>query len=256
MTQPRPVWGRVDAARSGWRRSPLTSGSAVVLLEPIDDATPPMLQLEMPPHAAVGPYRFDTPCLAVVLRGAVEYGAESTCGPEDLRWCGAGHAGAGFRAGAEGAALLLVGTQGALSIDWGATAGPSSTVCKRVGFADVTFVDFPDDAGRDTQPVQALFTDDPYLLRTRFAPDFVAGEHWHDFDTVYFVLAGSMQFGPQEPVYHRGDLRWVRGGHAYGPEQPGAEGVEFLLLSCGGPVSLHWADLKPAPKGRIAPLAH
>ena len=116
---------------------------------------------------------------------------------------------------------------------------------------DVEFREFPDAAGRETQPVQLLFTDDPYVLRTRFAPTFSAGEHWHEFDTIYVITAGSMRFGPCEPVYEAGDVRWVKGGHAYGPEHPGPQGVEFFLISLGGPVSLHWADLEPAPHGRL-----
>ncbi len=122
----------------------------------------------------------------------------------------------------------------------------------RVNMDQVPWEDFPDPAGRPTQPVQVLSAEDPYILRTRFVPEYIAGEHWHDFDTVYFITAGSMQFGPQEPCYHAGDIRWVKGGHAYGPEQPGPDGVEFILISIGGPVNLHWADLDPAPHGRLA----
>jgi hypothetical protein len=215
-----------------------------------------MLQLELPPRAALGPHRFEADCLCIVVAGGIDCEGEGRFGPSDLRFCGAGHCSAAMRADEQGATVLLVATAGELGIDWAPDPQFAASCAKRVSFGDVPFADFPDEAGRDTQPVQPLFSDGPYLLRTRFAPDFVAGEHWHDYDTVYFILDGAMQFGPREPWYHRGDLRWVKGGHAYGPEQPGPEGVEFLLLSCGGPISLHWADLERAPRGRVFASDH
>jgi hypothetical protein len=109
---------------------------------------------------------------------------------------------------------------------------------------------FHDPAGRPTLPVQPLLNDDPFLLNTRFKPDDIIGEHWHDFGTLYFITAGTMRFG-DEGWFRVGDIRWVRGGHSYGPEEPGPDGVEFLLLSCGGPVALHWADLERAPHGSV-----
>ena len=245
------VWGKIDASRSGWASDPLPVDARVLVRTPPHDGAPPMLQLELPPGVVLGPHRFLADCLCIVVSGGVDCDGEGHFGPPDMRFCGAGHGSAGMRAGEQGATVLLVATAGELGIDWSPEA-PLTTLCaKRVSFGDVDFVDFPDAAGRDTQPVQPLFTDGPHLLRTRFAPDFVAGEHWHDFDTVYCILDGAMQFGPREPWYRRGDLRWVKGGHAYGPEQPGPEGVEFLLLSCGGSISLRWADLEAAPHGRV-----
>ena len=41
------------------------------------------------------------------------------------------------------------------------------------------------------------------------------------------------------------------GGYSYGPEEPGSDGVEFVLVSVGGGVALHWADLEPAPNGKL-----
>ena len=41
------------------------------------------------------------------------------------------------------------------------------------------------------------------------------------------------------------------GGYSYGPEEPGGDGVEFVLVSVGGSVALHWADLEPAPNGKL-----
>lgn len=246
------VWGKVDAARSGWRATALPANPIIGLQVSPDDGTPPLMQLELPPRAALGPHRYASDCLCIVVQGRVACAGEGEFGPRDVRWCGAGHCSDGMVAGEEGATILLTGTAGTLELDWSCDAPvPGHSRCKRVGFDEVDFVNFPDAAGRDTQPVQPLFTDEPYLLRTRFVPEFTAGEHWHDFDTLYFILAGAMRFGPQEPWYRAGDLRWVRGGRAYGPEQPGPDGVEFLLLSCGGPISLRWADLELAPHGRI-----
>lgn len=121
-----------------------------------------------------------------------------------------------------------------------------------VGAADTPWQDFADPAGRPTQPVQILLEGPLSALRTRFVPSYEAGEHWHDFDTLYFIMAGDMQFG-FEGQYHAGDVRQVQGGCSYGPEKPGPQGVEFVLFSCGGPVNLHWSDLEEPPRGSLEP---
>lgn len=112
--------------------------------------------------------------------------------------------------------------------------------------ADLPWEKFDDPAGRPTQPVQVLLDGALSVLRTRFDPDYIAGEHWHDFDTLYFISDGRMQFG-DEGWFDQGDIRAVHGGHSYGPERPGVDGVEFVLVSVGGPVALHWSDLEPPP---------
>ena len=122
-----------------------------------------------------------------------------------------------------------------------------------VGATAMPWQAFEDPVGRPTQPVQVLLEGSLSALRTRFVPDYSAGEHWHDFDTLYFIMAGDMRFG-FEGQYYTGDIRQVTGGYSYGPEEPGPEGVEFVLFSCGGPVNLHWADLEPAPQGTLRPL--
>ncbi|MFK7912323.1 MAG: hypothetical protein AB8B93_00290 [Pseudomonadales bacterium] len=106
--------------------------------------------------------------------------------------------------------------------------------------------EFDDPAGRPTQPVQVLLDGSLSVLRTRFDPAYIAGEHWHDFDTLYFIESGRMQFG-DEGWFETGEIRAVHGGHSYGPERPGSAGVEFVLVSVGGPVALHWSDLDPPP---------
>ncbi len=117
---------------------------------------------------------------------------------------------------------------------------------------ELPWEEFDDPAGRPTQPVQVLLEGSLAALRTRFVPEYSAGEHWHDFDTFYFITNGDMQFG-DEGQYYTGDVRQVQGGYSYGPEQPGPDGVEFVLVSLGGGVALHWADLEPAPNGRLQP---
>lgn len=121
-----------------------------------------------------------------------------------------------------------------------------------VGAAERPWQDFADPAGRPTQPVQVLLEGPLSALRTRFVPSYEAGEHWHDFDTLYFIMAGDMQFG-FEGQYYTGDVRQVQGGYSYGPEKPGPSGVEFVLFSCGGPVNLHWSDREVPPRGSLQP---
>ncbi len=110
----------------------------------------------------------------------------------------------------------------------------------------IPWENFADPAGRPTQPVQVLLDGTVSVLRTRFDPSYIAGEHWHDFDTLYFISEGRMQFG-DEGWFEQGEIRAVHGGHSYGPERPGAAGVEFVLVSIGGPVALHWSDLEKPP---------
>lgn len=105
---------------------------------------------------------------------------------------------------------------------------------------------YPDPHGRPTTPVRILRSDDPYVLEADFPPHFHAGLHWHPYDTIYLITAGSMRFG-DEGTFRDGDIRWVRGGHAYGPERAGPNGVQFHLISLGGAVGLNWADLYEVP---------
>ena len=56
-----------------------------------------------------------------------------------------------------------------------------------------------------------------------------------------------MSFSDEEPIYRKGDIRVVQGGHSYGPEKPGPNGVNFILISNGGPIELNWSDIKEPP---------
>jgi len=87
----------------------------------------------------------------------------------------------------------------------------------------------------------------PRTMYVRFPPGFRAPEHWHPFDTTYFVTAGRIMFG-DEGWFEEGSVRWVTAGHVYGPELAGDEGVEFLLVS-SGPIDLIYPDIQPPPAG-------
>ena len=168
--------------------------------------------------------------------------AGSLAGPEgealvrgDLYWCQSDVV--SFAVGPAGATAYCVAPLQGIGQDV-----PSQPVLS----SDISWEKFDDPAGRPTQPVQVLLDGSLSALRTRFEPDYIAGEHWHDFDTLYFITDGRMQFG-DEGWFEQGDIRAVHGGHSYGPERPGTEGVEFVLISLGGPVALHWSDLEPPP---------
>lgn len=155
--------------------------------------------------------------------------------PGDLLWCRA--AGQALVAGNNGATFYAI--EGLQSIG-------REMRSQNILSTDIPWENFDDPAGRPTQPVQVLLDGSLSALRTRFDPSYIAGEHWHDFDTLYFISEGRMQFG-DEGWFEQGDIRAVHGGHSYGPERPGVEGVEFVLISLGGPVALHWSDLEPPP---------
>ena len=249
--------GRVRPAEVAWEQFEDAHGRPTTPVRVLKPGDPYVLQAKFPPgfEAGLHWHPFDT--IYLITGGEMTVGDEGAYRPGDLRWVKAGHVYGPERAGAEGVEFHLVSLGGEIGLNWADlydVPGELTTrlaACQqrwgRVHMDDVPWEEFPDPAGRPTQPVQVLCNDDPYVLRTRFAPDYVAGEHWHDFDTLYFITAGSMQFG-DEGWFETGDIRWVRGGHSYGPERPGPRGVEFVLVSCGGPVNLHWSDLEPPPR--------
>ena len=86
------------------------------------------------------------------------------------------------------------------------------------------------------------------VMQVRSAPNSQAPAHWHLSDTVYIVTQGDLLVDG-EPPYRVGDLRWVRGGFAYGPERSGPEGCEYLFFSLG-PYDKIDPDVTPPPLGR------
>ena len=59
---------------------------------------------------------------------------------------------------------------------------------------------------------------------------------------------GELHIRGEEP-YKVGDIRWVRGGFAYGAETSGTEEVEYLFISLG-PYDKFDPDEFPPPLGR------
>ena len=111
---------------------------------------------------------------------------------------------------------------------------------------DFTWEQYPDPHQRPTTPVRILRAAEPFLIEADFPPDFHAGLHWHPHDTIYLMTAGEMRIG-EEGSFGPGSLRWVKAGHAYGPEEAGPEGTRFHLFSLGGEIGLNWADLYEVP---------
>ncbi len=97
-----------------------------------------------------------------------------------------------------------------------------------------------------SEPVKVQFLGEdwekgPWILPTRFGPNVKAEKHSHNYDTVYYILRGSMSFNDGSGWLQAGDLRWVRADFEYGPEEAGPEGCDFLLVS-QGPINVQWAD--------------
>ncbi|HEX4109242.1 MAG TPA: hypothetical protein VHX88_13985 [Solirubrobacteraceae bacterium] len=83
----------------------------------------------------------------------------------------------------------------------------------------------------------------------RFPPDYRAPSHWHPSDTIYIIRRGLFIVEGEKP-YHPGDVRWVKGGFAYGQETAGPEGCEFFLASLG-PFAVCDPDENPPPRGSV-----
>ena len=86
-----------------------------------------------------------------------------------------------------------------------------------------------------SQPSPHVFTktlmdpsSDHFCMLVRIEPGGTGPSHWHLSDTIYIPRRGELHI-PGEGVYREGDIRWVKGGYAYGGELPGPDGVEFDL---------------------------
>ena len=259
-----PSRGRVRPSEVDWQTFHDPHGRPTspvrILLDTQMPGDPYVLEVQFPPNFEAGLHWHPFDTVYIITKGEMSVGEEGTYGVGGIRWVRAGHVYGPERAGENGVEFYLVSLGGPIGLNWADLIEVPDALVERleksaqhwgsVNVDDVPWERFHDPAGRPTLPVRALLSDDPYLLSTIFKPDDIIGEHWHDFDTLYFITQGSMRFG-DEGWFQVGDIRWVRGGHSYGPEEPGPAGVEFLLLSCGGPVALHWADLEPAPHGVV-----
>ena len=112
---------------------------------------------------------------------------------------------------------------------------------------DLGWETFHDPHGRPTTPTRILRSSEPFLIEADFPAHFHAGLHWHPHDTIYVITRGEMRIG-NEGSFRPGDIRWVKAGHSYGPEEAGDEGVQFHLFSLGGDIGLNWADLYKVPE--------
>jgi hypothetical protein len=83
----------------------------------------------------------------------------------------------------------------------------------------------------------------PWIVPNHFPPNVKAGTHSHNFDTVYVITKGSLNFNDGLGWLVPGDVRWVRAGTIYGPEEAGPDGCEFILIS-QGPIEVIWEDEK------------
>jgi hypothetical protein len=106
-----------------------------------------------------------------------------------------------------------------------------------------------------TEPSPYVFTKtliDPasgnFCMLVRIEPGAPGPSHWHPSDTIYIPRRGELHI-PGEGVYREGDLRWVKGGYAYGGELPGPDGVEFFFISLG-PYGWFDPDVDEPPLGR------
>jgi hypothetical protein len=86
-----------------------------------------------------------------------------------------------------------------------------------------------------------------HFLVFELPPNFRTPAHWHDFDTVYIVKSGEF-IVEGEGTYRPGDVRWVKGGTAYGAETGGPAACEVYVISMG-PVALRDPFTESPPRG-------
>ena len=248
------AWGRIRPSDIDWQQFPDPHGRPTTPVRILKEGVPYVLEADFPAgyEAGLHWHPFDT--IYLVTQGELHFGGEGVYRPGDLRWVEAGHVYGPETAGPEGVRFFLVSLGGPIGLNWADLYPVPDHLAKdgarwgRARAEDVDWEMFDDPAGRPTKPVQVLADGGPYVLRSRFEPGGSVGEHWHDYDTLYFIERGRMRFG-EEGWYEAGDVRWITGGQSYGPEEAGAEGVEFVLVSCGGPVNLALGRPRACPAG-------
>ncbi len=107
-----------------------------------------------------------------------------------------------------------------------------------ITIADVAWEDFsdPNEPGRPAGPLVRWLVDPASgnrVMHVHSAAGRKAEPHWHLSDTLYIVTEGEFLVEGEPLPYRKGDLRWVRGGFAYGPESSGPDGAEYLFISLG-----------------------
>lgn len=135
------------------------------------------------------------------------------------------------------------------SVDWSALLPE----CTGVEIDALPWEGFVDARGRDVG-VRMKWIIDPILgkncMLLRLPPHHRAAPHWHTSDTLYLVTKGEFTI-EGEGSFVPGQVRWIRGGRAYGAEGAGPEGCEFLFFSLG-PYGQHDPELEPPPLGWLS----
>jgi quercetin dioxygenase-like cupin family protein len=70
---------------------------------------------------------------------------------------------------------------------------------------------------------------EPFVLENTFAAGTRLPVHSHGCDTLYVFKEGEFHI-EGEGVFHAGDIRFVRAGHAYGPEWAGPDGAVLQII--------------------------
>ncbi len=114
-------------------------------------------------------------------------------------------------------------------------------VIRRVTIDDIDIVKYEDPAHMSPYLETRRLFSGPDVMQITFPPNTRLEHHAHPADTLYIFQAGEFHI-EGEDVYHAGDIRWVKGGFAYGPEWSGAEGATFLIVAVSGPHGITWDE--------------
>lgn len=245
------VTGRARLDEIEWEMYPDPHGRETSPVKVVSPDDPNILYVQFPAGFTAGEHWHPYDTVYIITSGSLRFGDEGTFGPGDVRWVKAGHS-YGPEETIDGVEFLLISLGGPVGLNWSDIYEPTRESVEgrpdsgRARLSDVPWEIFPDPYGRPTSPVKVLSNESPYVLYAKFDPGFTADVHWHPDDTIYFIRQGSLRFG-DEGVFGVDDVRWVRGGHSYGPEEAGPDGVEFYLVS-KSPVGLNWSDLVPPPQ--------
>jgi hypothetical protein len=244
------VSGRARLGDLDWEIYPDPHDRETSPVKMVNPGDPNILYVQFRPGFTAGEHWHPYDTVYVMTKGSLRFGDEGTFGPGTVRWVKAGHS-YGPEETAEGCEFLLISLGGPVGLNWSDIYTPTRDHVEgrpdsgKASLDALAWEDFPDPYGRPTSPVKVVSAESPYILYVKFDPYYSAGEHWHPDDTIYFIRQGSLRFG-DEGVFGVDDVRWVRGGHSYGPEETGADGCEFFLVS-KSPVGLNWSDLVPPP---------
>jgi len=248
--------GRAHLADIPWETFPDPHNRPTSPVKVVSPEDPNILYVKFDPNFTAGEHWHPHDTVYIVTKGSLRFGNEGTFGPGDVRWVKGGHSYGPEEAGLDGVEFLLVSLGGPIGLNWSDIYEPphleahGDDVAGRARLSEIDWEIYPDPHGRPTSPVKILSADSPNILYVKFDPNFTAGQHWHPDDTIYFIMTGSLRFG-DEGTFEANDVRWVRGGHSYGPEEAGPDGVEFFLVS-PSPVGLNWSDLVPPPNSTVA----